>query len=146
MNQFCEPLQLVANPIVWNSFQLLQGLRILVVDDDQDTVDLAATILEYHGATMILASSAIQALAQWEQQHPDVLISDLAMPEQDGYWLLEKIQQRSQFAPIWTIAWTACSRVQEKERALSLGYQKFLEKPVEPDTLVNAVARLTGRL
>ncbi|MCU0566576.1 MAG: response regulator [Oculatellaceae cyanobacterium Prado106] len=132
-------------PISADRSLILQGLRLLVVDDDLDTVDLAAIILDSHGAETIKATSAAEALIHW-QLHPHLLISDLAMPGQDGYWLLDQIKQQSpSVTEVLAIAWTACSVPQEKERALVAGYQQFLEKPVDPACLVAIVANLLGR-
>jgi len=126
----------------------LDGLLILVVDDEEDTRQLLVQSLTFHGATVISADSVKNALAQIEEKNPDVLVSDIGMPGEDGYSLIRKVralpddQQRNMPA----IALTAFTRAQDRMRALATGFQNHVSKPVEPDELATVIASLTGRL
>jgi CheY-like chemotaxis protein len=135
--------------------RLLEGLWVVVVDDEVDARELAAMVLEDRGAVVTLAASAAEALAVFNQDGhslglsrlPDLLISDIAMPGEDGYALIQNIrtlppQQGGQVA---AIALTACAREEERSQALAAGFQVHLSKPVLPTTLVAKVAALTGR-
>ncbi|MBA3632030.1 MAG: CHASE3 domain-containing protein [Acidobacteria bacterium] len=126
----------------------LDGLLILVVDDEEDTRQLLVQSLAFHGATVISANSAKEALSEIEEKNPDVLVSDIGMPDEDGYSLIRKVralpdkQQRN----IPAIALTAFTRAQDRMRALASGFQNHVSKPVEPDELATVIASLTGRL
>jgi len=125
--------------------QDLGGVRVLVVDDDLDTLEMLKIILKNRGAEVVTAASARDALKVLEHSLPDVLISDLAMPEQDGYALLKHIRQRGpeQGGSLPAVALTAYARNEDRARALTAGFQKYLAKPVDPHELVSAVANLT---
>ena len=126
----------------------LDGLLILVVDDEEDTRQLLVQALTFHGATVISANSVKNALAQVMAKSPDVLVSDIGMPGEDGYSLIRQIralpdkQQRDMPA----IALTAFTRAHDRVRALATGFQNHVSKPVEPDELATVIASLTGRL
>ncbi len=129
----------------------LDGLRVLAVDDDQDARDLIRTILTQYGAVVETAGSISQALAVFERPEewqPELLISDIEMPEADGYQLIRKLRelesQRGRRVP--AIALTAYARVEDRLRSLSAGFQMHVTKPVEPAELLTIVASLTGRL
>ena len=125
----------------------LEGLRVLVVDDEADARDLIGVILRGRGATVDAVASAPEALEAIERDRPDVLVSDISMPEADGYQLIRELRVREAEAGVATpaVALTAYARSQDRERALAAGYQLHLAKPVEPDDLVLAVADLAGR-
>jgi CheY-like chemotaxis protein len=125
-----------------NNFPDLNGLRILVVDDDSDNLELTSIILETYGVQVMKAASASEALKIVRQFELDVLISDIAMPEEDGYSLIRQIRQVTQ---IPTIALTALAMPEERSMALKSGFQLYLTKPVEPMNLVTEVAKLVGR-
>ena len=126
----------------------LEGLRILVVDDDADAREVVSTILSQAGAEVATASSAPQALDLVERWVPNVLISDIGMPGEDGYQLIRKIRARfsDKSNQIPAIALTAFARSQDRLKALSAGYQTHVSKPIEPLELVTVVASLTQRL
>jgi CheY-like chemotaxis protein len=126
----------------------LEGLRILVVDDDADAREVVSTILSQAGAEVATASSAPQALDLVERWVPNVLISDIGMPGEDGYQLIRKIRARfsDKSNQIPAIALTAFARSQDRLKALSAGYQTHVAKPIEPLELVTVVASLTQRL
>lgn len=126
----------------------LQGIRILVVDDESDARDMLRTLLEEFGADVMTAASARDALAvlssPWK---PDVLVSDIGMPEDVGYTLIKKARALSpeQGGATPAIALTGCVRVEERTRALTEGYQMFVPKPVEVGELATSIASLIGR-
>ena len=121
---------------------------ILVVDDEEDTRQLLVQSLTFHGATVISADSAEHALEEIEEKNPDVLVSDIGMPDEDGYSLIRKVRALAdeQHRDIPAIALTAFTRAQDRMRALSSGFQSHVSKPVEPDELTTVIASLTGRL
>jgi PAS domain S-box-containing protein len=126
----------------------LDGLLILVVDDEEDTRQLLVQALTFYGATVISASSAEEALSAIQDKNPEFLVSDIGMPDEDGYSLIKKVRslpdehQRN----IVAVALTAFTRAQDRMRALAAGFQNHVSKPVEPDELVTVIASLTGRL
>ncbi len=122
----------------------LDGLLVLVVDDEEDTRQLLVQSLTQYGATVITAASADEALTELKNKNPDVLVSDIGMPDEDGYSLIRKV--RAIDAQIPAVALTAFTRAQDRMRALSTGFQSHVSKPVEPDELVMVIASLTGRL
>ena len=129
----------------WDDRQSLSGVRVLVVDDDLDTLEILKVILQNRGAEVITASSAGDALKALEHSLPDALVSDLAMPEHNGYELIERIRQRGpeRGGNIPAIALTAYARVEDRVRALKAGFQMYVPKPVDPNELVAVVANLT---
>jgi CheY-like chemotaxis protein len=118
----------------------LQGTRVLVVDDEPDARELVTVILEQAGAEVVAAPSARAALAAIADWHPTVLVTDIGMPEQDGYALLAELRRRGVKIP--ALAVTAYGQVEDRERALRAGFQLHLPKPVEPAVLVDAVRAL----
>jgi signal transduction histidine kinase len=122
----------------------LLGLRLLVVDDDADSRSLLAEILSRRGAVVACASSAREALIQIPEFQPNVLLSDLGMPDVDGYTFIRQVRQllpeRGGLIP--ALALTAFARADDSKRALAAGFQLHLPKPVDADSLVSAVARL----
>lgn len=123
---------------------LLKGSHILLVDDEADTRELQAFLLEQSGAKVTAVASALEALRSLEQAIPDVLVSDIGMAEMDGYMLLQHIRSRpaDQGGMIPAVALTAYATELDQQRALQLGFQTHLTKPVEPETLVSAIASL----
>ena len=121
----------------------LRGVRILVVDDEGDSLDLLRVVLEEAGATFFGASSAHDALAAAGQERFDVVISDIGMPEMDGYALIRSL--RSQSVDVLAIALTAYARQEDEERALAAGFRQHLVKPVDAQALVRSIERLHSR-
>jgi PAS domain S-box-containing protein len=123
----------------------LRGIRVLVVDDDDDSRDLVVSILEKCEAVTFAASSAEQALSILVRDHPDVLVSDIGMPGMDGYELVRAIRalpdERAQRVP--AVAVTAYARQEDQRRALAEGFQLHVAKPIEPAAFALAVARLS---
>ena len=128
---------------------VLKGLTVLVVDDDADARELLTAILEHHSARVATAESAAQAYETLESLRPDVIISDVGMPSEDGYSLIRNVRLREARDGLgWrpAIALTAHARVQDRLRALSAGYQAHVAKPVEPAELVAVIASLVRPL
>lgn len=126
----------------------LDGVRVLVVDDDLDTRQMLKAVLSECHADVITAASAAEAIKEIEQRKPDVLVSDLGMPEQDGYELIKQVRQTESAdhaARVPALALTAYAKAEDRVRALAGGYQVHLAKPVEPAEFVLVVANLAGR-
>jgi len=121
----------------------LDGLRIVVVDDEPDGLDMVSQVLSESGATVVSAGSAQEAMAALQGESADILISDIGMPQVDGYELLQRVRASGHALP--AIALTAFARREDHTRALNAGYALHLAKPVEPAELVSSVARLLGR-
>jgi CheY-like chemotaxis protein len=119
----------------------LNNICILIVDDEADMRDLVQVILEGQGATVRVAASASEALRQFTEFVPDVLISDIGMPGMDGYSLMQQIRATLavQGKVIPAIALTAYAGEVNQQKALQAGFQHHLAKPVEPDLLVHTV-------
>jgi len=127
----------------------LSNIRILVVEDDEDARDLLVTVLTQQGAKVSQAGNATEALARVVQSVPDVMLSDIGLPGEDGYELIRAIRERGFSADsLPAIALTAYSRREDQRLALQAGFQAHVAKPVEPAVLVAAVAEavlLAGR-
>ena len=119
----------------------LSNIEILVVEDDEDARDLLVTVLTQQGARVNQAGNASEALQALAQSVPDVLLSDIGLPGEDGYELIRAIRGQGHSADILpAIALTAYSRREDQRLALEAGFQAHVAKPVEPATLVAAVA------
>ena len=128
-----------ADPQAW-----LDGISVLVVDDDLECRDVVAAHLQERHAHVITASSARQALDVIEQEHIDVMLSDIAMPGEDGYSLVRRVRALSspKAAAIPAAALTALAHQEDRDRALKSGFQLHLAKPIDPRSLVAAVTTL----
>jgi PAS domain S-box-containing protein len=128
--------------------QSLDGLKILLVDDETDTLDLISVELAQHGAKVTGVPSAEEALKALEQFEFDVLISDIGMPNTDGYDLIRQVRKHEQGGErrLPAVALTAYARVQDRMRAILAGFSTHIAKPVEANELVTVVASLAGRL
>ncbi|OKH36991.1 histidine kinase [Calothrix sp. HK-06] len=122
----------------------LRGMRILVVDDELDMRELAEFILTQAGAQVTTAASGLQALTLLNQSIPDLLVSDIGMPEMDGYSLIRQIRQYSpqHGGTIPAIALSAYAGEINQQQALQAGFQQHIAKPIDPDKLVRAIAIL----
>ena len=134
-------------PVTFQQEIVLAGLKVLVVDDDQDARELVGIVLGAAQADAILASSAAEALALLSTAKPDVIVSDIGMPEVDGYQFMRAVRARSALEGGKTpaIALTAFARSEDRTRALLSGYQAHVAKPIEPHELVVTIGSLTGR-
>jgi signal transduction histidine kinase/ActR/RegA family two-component response regulator len=123
--------------------QPLTGIRVLVVDDELDSRDLITHLLDQAGATVTTVSSASEALEMIDALAPDVLVSDIGMPNRDGYDLVRSLRQRgSASSVIPAIAVTAYARPEDRQQALAAGFQVHVAKPIAPRDLVQNVERL----
>jgi CheY-like chemotaxis protein len=123
----------------------LTGLRVLVVDDEPDTLDLLRRVLGDSHAQVAAAPSVEAALATLGAFTPHVLISDVSMPGRDGYELIRAIRSTTGPSDLPAAALTAFARPEDAARAREAGFQMHLSKPVEPDEIVRVVAHLAGR-
>lgn len=123
----------------------LSGVRVLVIDDAPDTLDVLEQILAYSGAATMTAPGARAALALLEQEVPDVIVSDVGMPDVDGFELMRRIRRRAATAAIPAIALTAFTRQDDRVKALQAGFTDYLAKPVEPAALADAIRRAVAR-
>ena len=125
----------------------LAGLRVLVVDDEPDARELLRALLGMYGIEVHVASSAAEALDGMEQFKPDVLVSDIGMPGEDGYGLIKRIRASDgRAASTPAVALTAYARREDRARALGAGFDMHMPKPVEPGELLVVLASLGGRL
>ena len=126
----------------------LEGLSVLVVDDDEGSRQVAVAQLEGHDAAVLTAGSAAEALDVLRRQRIDVLVTDIAMPGEDGYDLLRRVRAMHQpeVASIPAAALTAFARSEDRQKALQAGFQMHLTKPIDAHALILAVARLGGRV
>ncbi|MEH2004227.1 hybrid sensor histidine kinase/response regulator [Nostoc sp.] len=138
-----EP-QISEDKVLPDSSPNLQGVNVLVVDDEVDTRDLIVFILEEYGASVRAFASASQALEAFALEKPDILLSDIGMPEMDGYMLIQQIRSLppEQGGDIRAIALTAYAGETNQQQILEAGFQKHLTKPIEPVKLAIAIASL----
>ena len=122
----------------------LEGVSVLVVDDDRDSRNVLCQLLENQGATVATASATSEAFARFTQWRPDVLVSDIGMPEEDGYTLIRRVRALAdtEGGNVPAIALTAYARAEDANAALTAGFQRHLSKPVDVPRLVGAVAEL----
>jgi PAS domain S-box-containing protein len=125
----------------------LTGLKVLAVDDSEDTRELLDMFLHTYGAETCVVASGIEALANLTTFVPDVLICDIGMPDMDGYALLQQIRAlpETHGGNIPAIAVTAFAREEDRQRALDCGFQHHVAKPIEPKELASAIAQLAMR-
>ena len=128
---------------------LLNGLRVLAVDDESDARELLAEILTANGVEVRVAASGVEALAMLDDWRPDVLISDIGMPDMDGYEFLRELrfkENKGKHTRLPALALTAYATAEDRMRALQSGFQMHIAKPVDPEELTTVLASLTGRL
>ncbi len=123
--------------------QFLDGLQVLVVDDEVDARELISSILEYHGIRVTAVSTAAAALEALETFHPDVLVSDIRMPDEDGYSLIRKVRELEAQRG-WRIPAAALTAylTEDREKAISAGFEAHLHKLAQPDELIEMVTQL----
>jgi CheY-like chemotaxis protein len=124
----------------------LAGLRVLVVDDDADTLEILRQILASHRVDVRVASNVREAVTVLEASRPHVLVCDIAMPGEDGYDFIDYVRRRGpeRGGAVPALALTAHARKEDQARALAAGFQLHASKPIEPSELVRAVASLVG--
>jgi CheY-like chemotaxis protein/two-component sensor histidine kinase len=135
------------SPLAFDFAERLDGLKILAVDDEADTCELLKTALSECGAQVTTARSAREALEHFGRLLPDVLISDIGMPDEDGYELIRRIRQlpSESGGAVPAVALTAYARAEDRLRVLREGYQMHVPKPVELTELIAVVASLVQR-
>ncbi len=122
----------------------LHPLHVLLVDDDIDNLDVLKAALEQHGLFVTALTSASEALNLLPQLQPDVLVSDISMPDQDGYALMRQVRSlpSAQGGTIPAVALTAYAREEDRAHAIAAGFQLHISKPVELEDLVGAIQSL----
>lgn len=123
----------------------LRGVRVLLVDDELDIREFLGRLLADHGCVVELAGSATDALETLSSFHPDLLVSDIGMPETDGYELVRRVRERSSGRPR-AIALTAFARPEDRTRALDAGFDDHVPKPVDPAALMRTMERAVAEL
>ena len=125
----------------------LETVKVLIVDDDPASLDYFSFALETCGAVVSVAASAREALDAVSRVLPDVILSDIAMPGGDGYWLLREIRRHADRAisGLPVVAATAYGRDYPRDQLLAAGFHEHLSKPVDPDVLCQAIASAVGR-
>ena len=125
----------------------VEGLKILVIDDEPDARDLIRTVLEHCHALVTTAGSAAEALESLRSEIPDVIVSDIGMPDEDGYSFIRRLRARTreQGGSVPAVALTAYARPEDRTRALLEGFQSHASKPIDPQELLIVIANLAGR-
>jgi signal transduction histidine kinase/ActR/RegA family two-component response regulator len=128
-------------------FRSLDGLRVLLVDDEIETREIISTVVERTGAEVKSCTSAREALSALVQWRPHVILSDIAMPDEDGYSFIGRVRSLAQDEGGSTpaAALTAYARDEDRKQALAAGYQMHIAKPIAAHQLINMIARLAGR-
>jgi len=124
---------------------ILKGIRVLVLEDEQDTRDLLGIVLGAHGATTMLTSNVYQALQAMQTQQPiDVVIADIGMPDYNGYAFIAALrkEQRAEVRNTPLIVLTAYSTPADRDTALISGFNEYLAKPFDPRVLISTIKRL----
>lgn len=134
-------------PSLAHTDQALSGMRILVVDDEPDMRDLISFLLKQAGANVVTVAIAQEALTALSEFLPNVLLSDIGMPEMDGYMLLRQVRllPSEQGGKVPAIALTAYAGELDQKQALAAGFQRHLAKPIDPEVLVKEIAQLCDR-
>lgn len=122
----------------------LDGIRVLLVDDNADIRDMVSTVLKNDGADTLCAGSAKEALKSFEAFHPHVVISDLDMPEVDGYTLIRRLRERASWQ-VPALVLSAYATPEDRARSKEAGFQGHLGKPLNPELLREAIRTLARR-
>jgi PAS domain S-box-containing protein len=135
-------------PVKWKRLQerqKLAGVRVLVAEDDPDTLEMLGFIFRQSGAEVIAVASTSEALRVVDRWQPDILVSDLAMPDLDGYALIKQLRARGpeRGGNVPAVALSAYTRPEDRAHALSAGFQMHVAKPIDPENLIGIVASLT---
>jgi PAS domain S-box-containing protein len=135
-------LKVMRDPLDAVELPRLDGVRVLIVDDEPDGRAMIARILEGRGAQPTCAASATEALEYFEREHFDVLLSDIGMPDMDGYELIRRLRASAGHDRLAAVAVTAYARAEDRQRSLLAGYQMHLAKPIEARELIAGIANL----
>ena len=143
-----EPVGVAERPTTHDDRQVpLDGIKVVVVEDDPDVAEMVAIVLRRHGAEVITASSGEGTLSILAEYPPDVLVCDIGLPDIDGYALLQRVREMERARgrrAVPSVALTGFASEEERQRAASVGYQIHVSKPVEPDRLVKVIADVIG--
>ncbi|MBD1849305.1 response regulator [Cyanobacteria bacterium FACHB-502] len=141
-----NPFAVKIFPAMWSLTGLRSGLRVLVVDSNADSRDLLIILFEEYGVEAIAADCVSEALKIMQHNPPDLVISELALPREDGYSLIRHIKalELAHNLHIPTIALTGCTTANNRIQSLAAGFCKHLSKPVNLDELIAAVACVTN--
>jgi CheY-like chemotaxis protein len=125
----------------------LSGVHVLIIDDDPEARDLIGTVLRYCGALVSTAASAAEGLETLQRVLPEIIVCDIAMPNQDGYWFVRALRSRGPEAGggLPVIAITAHGATHGPDRTLPAGFQAHIRKPVDPWELCRVVAAMTRK-
>lgn len=125
----------------------LKGIRILVVEDDDDTRDLLKVLLEAQGAAVTTTASVQDALAAYDSARPNVIVADIGMPDYNGYTLIGRVRSRDREKGkmVPAIALTAFTTAIDRDTVLSAGFQVHMPKPFEPGRLISVIADLAAK-
>lgn len=142
-----ELIELAERPAPEASLRRLDGIKVLIVEDDPDSREVLQIFLEQNGASIRAADSARGAMSMFTDQaseRPDVLISDIAMPEEDGYSLIARIRElpAEQGGHIPALALSAFASAESKQKAFDAGFHRYLTKPFEPESIVDQILEL----
>jgi CheY-like chemotaxis protein len=137
---------MTANAGSGHEINRLEGVRVLIVDDDADACAVMSRIVNETGALVMTVNDVDTALAQLESFKPQVLVSDIGMPSRDGYELIREVRSRGySHQALPAVALTALAQPEDRRRALLAGYQIHVAKPVDSIELTAAIATLVGR-
>jgi CheY-like chemotaxis protein len=142
-----EPVTVAHTPEIIATDNSLDGLRVLLVDDEPEARQIISTVITRTGAEVRSCESAHEALIKLEEWKPDVILSDIAMPEQDGYSFIRQVRSlpHDKGGDTPAAALTAYARDIDRRQALAAGYQMHIAKPIGASQLVTMIARLAGR-
>lgn len=130
----------------FQEFPSLDGIRVLLVEDETDARELLEVVLQYADGEVISVGSAAAALeALKTDARPDVLLIDIVMPGHDGYWLLDQVRALVGGRVLPAVAVTGRTRIHDRARAMQVGFQAYLTKPVDPLELCRLIRDLAGR-
>ena len=123
---------------------ILKGIRVLILEDEEDTRDLLGIVLESHGATPILTGNVSQALQSMQTQPIDVVVADIGMPDYNGYAFIAALrkEERAEIRYTPVIVLTAYSTPADRDTALISGFNEYLAKPFDPGVLTSTIRRL----
>jgi CheY-like chemotaxis protein len=121
---------------------LLKGWNIVVIDDEPDSLEVARYILDFYGANVLTATNGKEGVALVEQSKPRFVISDLSMPEMDGWEFLSELKSTVEIQDIPVIALTAHAMRGDRERALTAGFHNYLTKPLTANTFMDELLAL----
>jgi CheY-like chemotaxis protein len=124
----------------------LHGVHVLLVEDDADARNIVRRVLEHCGALVTAAESPAAALRRLRtmKRRPHLLVSDLALPGKDGYWLLRQVRAEARLRALPAVAITAHRNEYDREETLAAGFQDYFQKPLDLVLFCRAIARLTG--